>query len=47
MDDGPGLEMGGTWIMGGMHAGEPMTMMGGDWCGSNGSYGIAFTFQTS
>ena len=48
VDDSPGLEMGGAWMMDGMHAGQPMTMMsGGDWRGSNGSYGMAFTFQTS
>jgi hypothetical protein len=42
--------MGGTWLMpgmmGGMHAGQPMTTMGQGWQGSNGSYGMMFTFTT-
>jgi len=43
--------MGGTWLMpgmmGGMHAGQPMNMMGAGWTGSNGSYGMMFTFTTT
>jgi hypothetical protein len=43
--------MGGTWLMpgmmGGMHAGQPMNMMGAGWQGSNGSYGMMFTFTTA
>jgi hypothetical protein len=34
-------------MMGGQHAGQPMSMMGGDWQGSNGSYGMMFAFTTS
>ena len=48
---GPGTGMGGQWLTGGMmggsHAGQPLSMMGGDWLGSNGSYGMVFTFTTS
>lgn len=51
VDMGPGTGMGGQWLMGGMmgglHAGQPMSMMGGDWRGSNGSYGMIFAFTTS
>ena len=47
----PGTGMGGQWLMGGMmggvHAGQPMSMMGGDWRGGNGSYGMIFPFTTS
>lgn len=47
----PGTGMGGQWVMGGMmgglHAGQQMSMMGGDWRGSNGSYGMMFAFTTS
>lgn len=47
----PGLTMGGQWLtggmMGGMHAGSPMGMMGSGWLGSNGSYGMVFTFTTA
>jgi Big-like domain-containing protein len=47
----PGTAMGGQWLrggmMGGLHAGQPMSMMGGDWRGSNGSYGMMFAFTTS
>ena len=47
----PGTGMGGQWLMGGMmgglHAGQPMSMMGGDWRGANGSYGMMFAFTTS
>jgi len=47
----PGLMMGGQWLMpgmmGGMHAGEPMPMMGTGWVGSNGSYGMVFSFTTA
>jgi hypothetical protein len=50
VDMSPGTGMGGQWLMGsmmgGQHAGEPMSMMGGDWRGSNGSYGMMFTFTT-
>ena len=48
---GPGTGMGGQWLtggmMGGLHAGQPMSMMGGDWLGANGSYGMTFAFTTS
>jgi hypothetical protein len=47
---GGGTAMGGQWLtggmMGGLHAGQPMSMMGGDWLGSNGSYGMMFSFTT-
>lgn len=47
----PGLTMGGQWLMpgmmGGMHAGMPMGMMGQGWLGPNGSYGMTFTFTTA
>jgi hypothetical protein len=50
VDMGAGTHMGGQWLtggmMGGMHAGQPMSMMGGDWKGANGSYGMLFTFVT-
>jgi len=43
--------MAGTWLMpgmmGDMHAGQPMNMMGAGWKGSNGSYGMMFTFTTA
>ncbi len=43
--------MADTWLMpgmmGGMHAGQPMNMMGAGWQGSNGSYGMMFTFTTA
>jgi hypothetical protein len=46
-----GLAMGGQWLMagmmGGLHAGSPMGMMGSGWRGSNGSYGMVFPFTTS
>ena len=46
----PGTTMGGQWLMvammGGLHAGQPMSMMGGGWRGANGSYGMVFTFTT-
>jgi hypothetical protein len=46
----PGLQMGGQWLMssmmGGSHAGSPMGMMGSGWHGSNGSYGMFFSFTT-
>jgi hypothetical protein len=45
-----GGAMGGQWIMGGMmgpsHAGSPWGMMGGNWQGTNGSYGMGFQFTT-
>lgn len=45
-----GVAMGGQWVMGGMmgpsHAGGPWGMMGGNWQGANGSYGMAFPFTT-
>ena len=41
---------GGQWIMGSMmgtsHNGSPWGMMGGNWHGANGSYGLAFSFTT-
>jgi hypothetical protein len=46
----PGLQMGGQWLMssmmGGNHAGSSMGMMGSGWRGSNGSYGMFFSFTT-
>jgi hypothetical protein len=33
-------------MMGGMHAGAPMSGMGAGWQGANGSYGMVFTFTT-
>jgi len=45
-----GGAMGGQWVMGGMmgpsHGGSPWGMMGSNWQGSNGSYGMAFPFIT-
>jgi len=42
--------MGGQWatsgMMGGMHAGQPMGMMGSGWT-HDGHYGMLFTFTTS
>ncbi len=42
--------MGGQWIEGGMmgsfHDTSPWGMMGGNWRGTNGSYGMAFPFTT-
>ena len=44
-------QMGGMWLQpgmnGGMHAGQPMNMMGSGWMGSNGNYGMTFTFTTA
>lgn len=44
-------QMGGQWLtsgmMGGMHAGQPMGMMGQGWKGPNGSYGMIFTFTAA
>jgi hypothetical protein len=44
-------DMGGTWLQsgmnGGMHAGQPTGMMGSGWMGSNGNYGMIFTFTTA
>jgi hypothetical protein len=44
-------QMGGMWLQpgmnGGMHAGQPMNMMGSGWMGTNGNYGMMFTFTTS
>jgi hypothetical protein len=41
----------GQWIMGGMmggmHAGMPMSALGAGWRGSNGSYGMAVVFTTT
>jgi len=41
---------GGQWLMpgmmGGSHAGMPMSGMGNGWKGSNGSYGMLFPFTT-
>lgn len=43
-------QTGGQWLMpgmmGGMHAGSPMSGMGAGWQGANGSYGMVFTFMT-
>jgi hypothetical protein len=43
-------QTGGQWLMpgmvGGMHAGAPMSGMGAGWNGANGSYGMVFTFTT-
>jgi hypothetical protein len=33
-------------MMGGMHAGAPMSLMGEGWKAGNGSYGMTFTFTT-
>ena len=49
-----GLHMsqnGGQWLMsggmmGGMHAGAPMSGMGAGWQAANGSYGMVFPFTT-
>lgn len=42
--------MGGQWILGSMmgtsHDGSPWGMMGGNWRGTNGGYGMAFPFTT-
>jgi hypothetical protein len=42
---------GGQWLMpgmmGGTHAGAPMSGMGAGWTATNGSYGMTFTFTTS
>jgi hypothetical protein len=51
IDLGPhGTQMGGQWLMpgmmGGMHAGMPMSGMGAGWKAANGSYGMVFTFAT-
>lgn len=44
-------QMGGMWLQpgmnGGMHAGQPMGMMGSGWMGTNGDYGMTFTFTTN
>jgi hypothetical protein len=44
-------QMGGMWLqpgmMGGMHAGAPMSSMGSGWMGTNGNYGMTFTFTTA
>jgi len=51
MDMGPdGQAMGGSWIpsggmMGGMHDGQPMGMMGAGWT-SGGTIGMEFVFAT-
>ena len=43
-------QTGGQWLMpgmmGGMHAGAPMSGMGAGWKAGNGSYGMTFTFTT-
>lgn len=45
-----GAGMSGQWIMGSMmgssHGGSAWGMMGGNWQGTNGSYGMAFQFTT-
>jgi hypothetical protein len=33
-------------MMGGMHAGMPMSGLGTGWKGTNGSYGMLFPFMT-
>ena len=44
-------QTGGQWLMpgmmGGMHAGTPMSGMSGGWKGANGSYGMLFPFTTN
>jgi hypothetical protein len=45
-----GLQMGGQWLFSNMmraHGGMPWSMMGGAWHGSNGGYGMFFTFTTA
>lgn len=48
---GKGLQMGGQTLtgtmMGGMHGGQPMSMMGSGWRGSDGDYGMMFSFRTA
>jgi len=43
-------QTGGQWLrsgmMGGMHAGAPMSGMGSGWNGADGSYGMVFPFTT-
>jgi len=39
-----GPQMGGQWAMGASHHGP---MMGNGWRGSNGSYGMSFSFTTA
>jgi len=49
MDEHAGA-MGGDWLFAGMmsgHGGMPWSMMGGDWRGPNGSYGMFFSFTTA
>ncbi len=45
-----GMDMGGQPVtdqmMGGMHGGQPMGMMGQGWLDSDGHRGMAFTFTT-
>lgn len=47
---GQATQMGGqsvtTGMGNGMHAGQSMSMMGSGWMGSNGSYGMMFSFRT-
>ncbi len=44
-------QTGGQWLMpgmmGGTHAGAPMSGMGAGWQAANGSYGMTFSFTTS
>jgi hypothetical protein len=52
VDYSEGQAIGGQWIMGGMMIGSHgggmgWGMMGGDWRGANGSYGMMFTFTTA
>ena len=46
-----GLQMGGQIVtgtmMGGMHGGQPISMMGSAWRGSDGTYGMMFSFRTA
>ncbi len=46
-----GLTAGGQWVsspmMGGMHAGHPIGMMGSDWMDGMGHYGMMFSFTTT
>jgi hypothetical protein len=47
--DEHGGAMGGDWLFASMmsgHGGMPWSMMGADWHGPNGSYGMFFSFTT-
>jgi hypothetical protein len=51
MDLDPWIGMGGQWVtsdmMGGMHNGQPVGMMGSGWRHGPDHYGMTFTFTTS